>query len=87
MMESFYTEEELAKIGFAFYGKDVRISRKASFYSVEKISIGNHVRIDDFCILSGYINIGNYVHIAAFCGLFSGLSGIKICDFVGISSK
>ena len=73
---SFYSEEEIQEIGFKSVGKDVLISRHISFYSPEKISIGSHVRIDDFCILSGNITIGNYVHIAAGCYLFAGEYGI-----------
>jgi acetyltransferase-like isoleucine patch superfamily enzyme len=51
------------------------------------ISIGNNVRIDDFCILSGKISIGNYVHIASYVALYGGDKGIIIHDFGGISSK
>lgn len=85
-MSSFYTEEELKKIGFKSVGNEVYISKKASIYSPEKISIGNHVRIDDFCILSGNIEIGNYVHIAAYVALY-GKEGIKISDFCGCSAR
>lgn len=85
-MSSFYTVEELKEIGFKSIGKEVFISKKASIYSPEKISIGNHVRIDDFCILSGNIEIGNYVHIAAYVALY-GKEGIKINDFCGCSAR
>jgi len=87
MQTSFYTEEELKEIGFARIGKNVLISRKASIYSPELIEIGNNVRIDDFCILSGKIKIGNYVHIAAGCYLFAGDAGIELNDFSGLSSR
>ena len=87
MQTSFYTEEELKGIGFAKIGKSVLISRKASIYSAELIEIGNNVRIDDFCILSGKIKIGNYVHISAGCYLFAGDVGIELNDFSGISSR
>jgi len=87
MQTSFYTEEELNEIGFARIGKNVLISRKASIYSPELIEIGNNVRIDDFCILSGKIKIGNYVHIAAGCYLFAGDVGIELNDFSGLSSR
>ena len=85
-MNSFYTTEELNKLGFKKIGKNVLISKKASIYSPEKISIGNNVRIDDFCILSGDIEIGNYVHIAAYVALY-GRYGIKISDFCGCSAR
>ena len=86
-MTSFYTEKELLQIGFKSIGKGVLISHKASIYNAENICIGNNVRIDDFCILSGHIIIGNNVHIAASVFLFGGDTGIVINDFVGISSR
>lgn len=86
-MSSFYTEEELRRIGFKSFGKNVLISKKASIYGAENITIGNNVRIDDFCILSGKINIENYIHISAHTSLFAGNVGINIEDFAGISSR
>lgn len=71
-MSSFYSTDELSKIGFKHIGNNVLLSKKTSIYGVENISIGDNTRIDDFCILSGNITIGNYVHIAAFCSLFAG---------------
>lgn len=85
-MDSFYNEDELRKIGFKKIGQDVKISRKVSIYTPENISIGNHVRIDDFSILSGKIEIGNYVHISAYTALY-GKFGIKIGDFCGCSPR
>lgn len=85
-MNSFYTIEELKQIGIKEIGEEVKISKKASIYSPDKIKIGNHVRIDDFCILSGKIEIGNYVHIAAYTALY-GKYGIKIEDFCGCSAR
>lgn len=84
---SFYTQEELLEIGFTSVGNDVLISRKTSIYGAEHISIGNHVRIDDFAILSGNITIGSYVHIAAATLLFGGNAGIVIQDFATLSSR
>lgn len=86
-MNSFYSEEELKEIGFRSYGKDVYISRKCSIYGAEKIEIGNHVRIDDFCILSGRISFGDYIHIAAYTALYGGELGIFIEDYANISSR
>lgn len=87
MVESFYSQEELAKLGLKCYGKDVLISKKASIYGVADIALGNNVRIDDFCVLSGNIRIGNYVHIAVYSALFGGQAGIEMKDFSGLSSK
>ena len=86
-MSSFYTKEELKSVGFKYVGGGTLISRKASIYGAENISIGQNVRIDDFCILSGKIEIGNYVHIAAGVMLFGGEDGILLRDYVGISSR
>jgi galactoside O-acetyltransferase len=87
MITSFYTEEELNKIGFKSIGKNVFISRKSSIYGAAKISIGNNVRIDDFCILSGCITLRDYIHIAAYTALYGGNSGICIDDYANISSR
>jgi acetyltransferase-like isoleucine patch superfamily enzyme len=83
---SFLNSEELKEIGFKNLGKEPRISRKASFYGAEKISVGDYVRIDDFCILSGNITLGNFVHVAAACNLY-GEGGIVVEDFSGFASK
>lgn len=86
-MNSFYDDSELASFKFKSLGKNVLISRKASIYSASQISIGNNVRIDDFCILSGKISVGNYIHIAAYSALYGGNYGIEIHDYSNISSK
>lgn len=86
-MGSFHTEKELKKIGFKSIGKNVLISRLASIYNPQNIIIGNNVRIDDFCILSGKIELGNNIHIAAGSFLFAGEAGIKMMDFSGLSSR
>jgi galactoside O-acetyltransferase len=84
---SFYSKEELQRIGFISYGRNVLISKKASIYSPELITIGDNVRIDDFCILSGKIFLGNNVHIAGYVSLFAGNAGIYCDSFVGVSSR
>ncbi|MBU5431076.1 acyltransferase [Kineothrix sp. MSJ-39] len=86
-MNSFYEEKELAILGFKGIGKNVKISRHACFYGADRMEIGDNVRIDDFCILSGDIKIGNNVHIAAGVYLFGGHAGIILDDFTGISSR
>lgn len=86
-MNSFYSDEELQKIGFKEIGQNVLISRKASIYSPEKMVIGSHVRIDDFCILSGHIELEDYIHIAAYVALFGANGGIFVKSFSTISSR
>lgn len=73
-------------MGFKSIGKCCRISRKASLYGVECMSIGNNVRIDDFCILSGNITLGNNIHISAYAALY-GAKGIVLEDFTGVSAR
>lgn len=85
-MSSFYTEQELAELGLKSLGENVFISRKASIYSPEKISVGSNVRIDDFCILSGDITLGNNIHISAYCALY-GAMGIEFKDNSGCSAR
>lgn len=87
MKDSFYSHEEIGKLGFKTVGEAVKISRKASIYDAGNISIGSYVRIDDFCIISGKMEIGNYVHISAFTGIFAGDKGIYINDFCTISGR
>ncbi len=71
-MNSFYSEEELSHVGFKSYGRNVLVSRKASIYGASEISLGDNVRIDDFCILSGRISFGNNIHLAAYSALWGG---------------
>lgn len=86
-MTSFYSEEELSKLGLKAYGKNVKISRNSCFYGKDKISVGDNVRIDDFCIVSGNVSLGNNIHIAAFTALYGGQDGIVIDDFSNLSSR
>lgn len=85
-MTSFYTEQELAELGLKSCGKNVLISRKSSIYSPEKISVGDNVRVDDFCILSGEITLGNNIHISAYSALY-GAMGIEFKDNSGCSAR
>lgn len=88
MGNSFYSEAEIKELGLASFGKNVLISRKASFYKPEAISLGNNVRIDDFCLLSGGagIHIGNYVHLSAYAAIYGG-GGVVMENYSGLSSR
>lgn len=83
------SETQIAEMGFAKVGKNVRISDRASFYNCANITIGDHVRIDDFCVLSagaGGIVLGSYIHIAVYTSL-QGSERITLSDFCNISSR
>lgn len=86
---AFLSREQLESMSFSALGSDVFISDKASLYNPRKISIGNHVRVDDFCVLSageGGIVIGDYIHVAVFSSLI-GAGKIVLENFVNISSR
>lgn len=85
----FLTTEQVDSLGFASVGRNVLISDKASFYGTSLITIGDNVRIDDFCVISageGGIQLGNFIHIAAFASLM-GKGRITMGDFSGLSSR
>ena len=83
---SFLTPDEVREAGFRSVGDKVLISRFARFYGAEKMTIGNDVRIDDFCILSGEIKLGNFIHISAYSALY-GKFGIEMDDYSGLSPR
>jgi galactoside O-acetyltransferase len=86
---SFLSQEQLAEIGFISFGENVLISEKASIYGANKIRIGSHVRIDDYCILSAGedgICIGSYIHIACYTSLI-GKAKITLTDYSNLSSR
>jgi len=85
-MNSFYTQEELSKLGLKAIGQNVFVSRFTQFYGIENIEIGNNVRIDDFCILSGNIKLGNNIHISAYTAIY-GKFGVEMEDYSGLSPR
>lgn len=78
---AYYTQEQLVQLGFRSLGRDVRISDKACIYNADQIEIGDHSRIDDFCILSGRISIGRYCHVTPMCLVAGGTPGVWMADF------
>jgi len=80
---------EIEGMGFNSVGEDVKISDRSSFYNCANISIGNHVRIDDFCVLSagaGGILISDHVHIAV-GAILIGAGKITLSNFSNLSSR
>ena len=83
------SRDAIEKMGFASVGENVHISDRASFYNAANISLGDNVRIDDFCVLSagiGGIRVGNHVHIAVYSSLI-GAGLITLSDYCNISSR
>lgn len=88
MHTSFYSDKEIQEFGFKEVGNNVLISKNTSIYCPENITIGNHVRIDDFCVISGGagIQLGNFIHVGCYSALFGG-AGIVLEDFSGLSAR
>ena len=84
----FYREGELRQFGFKRVGKNVQIAKTCTIVGLDRIVIGDNVRIDGYCTLvvagTGYLNIGTHVHIAAYSSL-SASEGIELHDFSGLS--
>jgi galactoside O-acetyltransferase len=79
----------LESIGFRSLGRDVRIDESAIFYGADRITVGSHVRIDAYAVISageGGIEIGDHVHIATFVAI-SGAATIVLRDFSGLSGR
>lgn len=83
------SREAIERMGFAAVGENALISDRASFYGANCITLGDNVRIDDFCVLAagaGGISIGQHVHIAVYSSLL-GAGKITLSDFSGLSSR
>ena len=69
-MIGYYTDIELADLGFGAVGKNVRISKTSTIYNRSNVFIGDNVRIDNFCTLAisgdAKLEIGNHVQISAY---------------------
>lgn len=83
------SRQDLTRLGFAAVGQHVWISDRAAFYNCRNITIGENVRIDDFCVLSagvGGIQIENFIHIAVGATLI-GAGKITLSNFSNLSSR
>ena len=86
---AFLSRQALRKVGLAAFGANVLVSEKASIHGAERVTLGDNVRIDDFCVLSageGGIRIGSYVHVACQCTLI-GKESIELEDFSNLSGR
>lgn len=86
---AFLTDDELRDLGFKRLGRNVKVSDRAALHGAANISLGDHVRIDDFCVLSageGSISLGRYVHIGSH-SILLGSDGILMEDFAQLSNR
>lgn len=81
----YLSDESVRAMGFRHVGTGVLLSDRASFYGVEHQVIGDFVRVDDFCVISGKVTLGKYVHIAVQSHLEGGIVGITVGDFSGVA--
>lgn len=89
MRDDFLDLEELAILGLEAAGRGVRVSRHAVLFHPERISLGDHSRVDAFCILSAGpagIRIGRNVHVSAYSAVL-GREAVDIGDFATVSAR
>ena len=83
----FYGSDELRSFGFSRVGDDVRIARNCTIVGVDRIELGDHIRIDAFTGIfcgEGRLRIGNRVHIGGQCHFAVG-ADLTFGDFSGTS--
>ncbi|WDB75966.1 acyltransferase [Escherichia albertii] len=83
------SRNQLEALGFKSLGENIKISDKASIYGASNITLGDNIRIDDFCVISsgaGGIFIGNHIHIAIYSSII-GQGKVTLSDFSNISSR
>lgn len=88
-MVDFLDDDELAALGLASFGHNVKISRRALLLAPETISIGDNSRIDAFAVLSGNaegVVIGRNVHISAHATIL-GRGRAEIGDFCAVGVR
>lgn len=84
---AYWTQSELAKMGFASVGKHVFLSKSATFDHPEHIHLGDRVRIDAYsCLIASQpIRIGSNVHFGTSVTI-NAAAEVSIGDYSGISA-
>lgn len=82
---AYYDRSELEAMGFAQLGNNVKISTRAAMYDVNRMILGDNIRIDDFCLVSGKVSIGRNSHVTPYCNLAGGEMGIVLEDFTTLA--
>lgn len=85
---SYFSETELKEMGVRA-GRGVAVSRDARLFGSDRITFGDNVRIDAFCVISagtnGHVTFGSHIHIASGTRIF-GEGGVVAGDFSSVSS-
>jgi galactoside O-acetyltransferase len=86
--DDFLSADEMAQLGLAAIGADVRISRHALLIGAERIAIGDRSRIDAFTVLAAgeRLTIGRHAHISAYAAVL-GRGPVDIGDFASIAPR
>jgi acetyltransferase-like isoleucine patch superfamily enzyme len=84
--DRFLGRDELESIGVRCGGDDIAVHFSTVIISPGNLRIGNHVRVDPFCVISatGSIVVGDHIHIGSHCSLI-GAGGLTLSDFSGLS--
>lgn len=84
----YYTEEQLRTSGIKSVGKNVLIAKNCTIVGLDKITIGDNVRIDGFTTIiatgDGFLNMGSYIHIGGMTTILAG-AGVVMHDYSGLS--
>ena len=83
----FFRTDELRGMGFRAVGEDVAVSRNCTIVGLANVSLGNHVRIDDYVVIAaagGSLALGDHIHVGAGSYLQAG-GGISLADFANLS--
>lgn len=80
-------QEELKQ--FKSVGVDVLVDSTVAIINPQNISLGNHVRIDCFCMLSAVheIEFGDYIHLAPYVQMQATGAKIMMKDYTALASK
>ena len=84
-----YSRDELEQM-FGSVGENVSVNRSVIFYSPKNISLGSHVRIDCFGLISAGakgIEFGDHVHISSYCCLNGSGGKILFESFTGLAAR
>lgn len=82
---AYLSRDALEAMGFSALGQGVKISDKAAIYEPHRMHLGDHVRIDDFCVVSGAITMGRNVYVGPGSLLAGGRPGLHLADFVTLA--
>ncbi|HYI10856.1 MAG TPA: acyltransferase [Thermoanaerobaculia bacterium] len=85
-----YTPEELQALGFRSVGNHVQIHRTVQIFGAANLTIGSHVRIDVFAVLSAGASgftIEDHVHIASNASILGAGAPVLLSAFSGVSPR